>query len=333
MIRYSFFLLFCLFASGCGTVDQSFDDSLDSEVLVTDQTPLETDEPTRYMLFTVNTQEFIYPVESAETLHRALDIHEKYDVPVDVFLTEDIFRAYEEVDPGLISRLSTSSLVAISTHFRPPHPYHIHKSDDLDSSTPDLDELLLSYATHATDPVTGAVMDAPGGYQHIADGIGYGPLMVGMASVDADMRNPLTEVLRSLGLRMVVTHNTPLSVGDMRFGLPVRPEDVGIITPEYIDGVASEVILDAWDSVGDEGFVNVKVHDNDFIADASAWTSIYLRAKSPFDLDRGVTNRSLLSSSESDAHWTFYEDAVRYVSENRDLYSAVNGFDLLEMTR
>jgi hypothetical protein len=67
------FLLFLFFAAtGC----------------VVETSTSETGEPSdsdRVIMFTLNTQEFVRTEESIETVHRVIDLHEKYNVPIDIF--------------------------------------------------------------------------------------------------------------------------------------------------------------------------------------------------------------------------------------------------------
>jgi hypothetical protein len=287
----------------------------------------------RYVLFTVNTQEFVYSEQSAETLNRILDIHETYDVPVDVYLTEDILRTYEEMAPDLIERLKTSPMVAVSYHYRAPHPYHSSGYDflGLDAmSTDELYETLLDYQEHATDPETGATTEEEGGYQHVKDVMGYAPVVVGMAA-DKKVSDTLGEIYKEKGSTFVVAHGDTYQLGEERYGLFLRPEDLAVILSEYYEQEAATFIPALWGAQGDSGFMNIKVHDNDFIADQSAWVSIYSKQKPPYHLERGTEDRELLSTEDSEAVWALYESCVQYVSEHASQYQAINAFDLQKM--
>jgi hypothetical protein len=287
----------------------------------------------RYVLFTINTQEFFYHKESVETLNRLLDLHEEYDLPVDIYLTEDVFRVYEKEAPDLVDRFKDSDLVAISYHYRPPHPYHLQGDDFLglaEMKGAELREVLESYVNFATDSVTGEVTEEVGGPAHIADVIGYAPIITGM-SASKSISESFGKLMKDLGTTFAVTHGGEPKLGDTRFSLFVRPEDLPIITGQWLEEDPAVVIRDMWEEQGDSGFMNIKVHDNDFIADASAWTAIYIHRSPPYNLEHGTTERSLLTEEESDEYWDFYEGALKEVSADPEFYHAINAFDLKAM--
>lgn len=293
----------------------------------------------RYVLFTINTQEFVYLEKSIETLNRLIDIHEKHEVPVDIYLTEDILRDYEENAPELIERFKGSEQVAVSYHTRPPRPYHSAAYDFLglsDLSEKDLYTTLLDYEEHATDRESGKTTDEPGGYEHIKDVIGYAPIVVGMPVEleEKEMADTLAQIYKEKGARFVVVHSD-VDWGEERYGLLVRPEHLEVKLFEHVGEDTLSFLLDLWETSTHPSptFMNIKVHDNDFIATESAWTTIYIRQKPPYHLKRGETDRELLSEEESEALWTTYETAVKYVSENPELYEAINALDLLEMLK
>lgn len=288
----------------------------------------------RYVLFTVNTQEFVYSEQSAETLNRLLDIHEQYEVPVDVYLTEDILRTYEEMAPDLVERLKTSPVVAVSYHYRPPAPFHNSAYDFLgleDMTSEGLYSALLHYEEYATDPETGATTKEEGGYQHVKDVIGYAPVVVGMAVGDRAVGDALGQIYKEKGATFAVSHDGVIALGDEQFGLFLRPEDIEVKLFELTGQDAEALISGLWGEQGEQGFMNIKVHDNDFIATASAWVSIYLKQKPPYDVDRGTTERELLTEAETAPLWELYEASVKYVSEHASQYQAINAFDLQKM--
>lgn len=288
----------------------------------------------RYVSFVVNTQEFIYVDESIETLNRILDIHETYSVPVDVYLTDSVLKAYEESAPELVERLKTSEVVAISYHYRPPYPYHSNAYDFYglaDMSTDELYELLLDYENHGADLESGEPDEGSGGYQYVKDTMGYAPVVVGMAVDSRKVGDVLGQVYKEKGASFAVSHEASLDLGEERFELLVRPEHIEVKLFEQVGEEAEALISGLWNERAETSapeFMNIKVHDNDFIADKSAWLSIYLRQKPPYHLERGTAERELLSEEKSEALWSLYEASVKYVSEHPELYSAINAFDL-----
>lgn len=293
-----------------------------------------------YVSFVINTQEFIYDDLSAETLNRIIDIHERYGIPVDVYLDDAIAQKYETNAPELLERLKTSDVVAVSYHIRPPKPYYSGFDwaglDEM--AADDLLDLLTEYETHAVDPTTAEPTDAPGGYGHLSELMGYAPVVAAMQP-NPESGPALARLFREMGASFFIEHRAePIELGEKKSGVYLRPETEEVRLFARTDETAEEIVAGTFanaDAVDGPTFVNVKVHDNDFIADASAWTSIYIakgtHRRPPFDLTLGTTNRSLLSDEESETLWSSYEASVAYVAEHSDLYTAVNAFGLLEI--
>ncbi len=76
------------------------------------------------VIFSINVQDFSYPDKSIATVYRILDLHERYGVPVDVYLTTTMTDLFEHQAPDLLQRLRASSRAAVSYHVRPPKPYY-----------------------------------------------------------------------------------------------------------------------------------------------------------------------------------------------------------------
>ncbi|NWF62728.1 MAG: hypothetical protein HXY38_00325, partial [Chloroflexi bacterium] len=76
-----------------------------------------------YAIFSINVQDFSYPEQSAAVLDKIISLHEAYNVPVDIYLTDAMAQIYAEQFPQLLERLKTSPVVAISYHYRAPRPY------------------------------------------------------------------------------------------------------------------------------------------------------------------------------------------------------------------
>jgi hypothetical protein len=325
------FALGLILSTGCSGTQELADSA--NKDLTNSGSESGTDVASEYVLFTVNTQEFVYDELSAGTLNRLLDVHEYYQVPLDVYLTADILRHYEEMAPELVERLKDSALVAVSYHERPPMPSHSSAYDFLgleDMPQEELYQTLLAYEEFATDPVTGESTTEPGGYEYVKDVIGYAPVVVGMAS-ERKIADTLGQIYKEKGATFVVAHGDDYSLGEQRYGLFLRPENWEVILTEYSGQDPSVFIPKIWEEGESGQFMNIKVHDNDFIASDSAWVAIYLKQKPPYRLERGTSNRSLLSTEESEAFWKLYEDCVKYVSEHSSQYQAINAFDLQKM--
>lgn len=290
-------------------------------------------EKNTYISFSLNMQDFAYPDESVVVLRRALDLHEKYTIPVDVFLTGTIAKYYAEHAPDVIERLKSSPVVAVSYHTRPPAPY----TNDFDwyglgtMSAAEQYSAIMNYETHDIDLSTGEVTDAVGGYQFVKDLIGYAPYAAGIPS-SAGFTTAVDKVMVALGAKMDVVHgDSALNLGEKKNGLFIRPETVDLKLFEQSGengaDILSAALAQAPMASGAEApyFVNVKMHDNDFFASASAWTTVYLargaRRRPPFDLS---LKASLLSNEEREEIWQRYASTLQAASEQRSSFGLVN---------
>lgn len=292
-----------------------------------------------YSLFTVNTQEFVYSEQSVALLNKIIDLHEEKKIPVDIYLDHAILQTYEEKAPELLQRMKTSPMVAVSYHMRPPLSYSRNFDFmNLAAQSPtELQATLERYETHAIDFSTGQTTDQPGGYQHLKDIMGYAPPVVGF-DTDPQFQQALLNVYQEKGASFVVQHrDTPIALGDTLLGFPIRPETKEIILTEKTGQGCEQIFGDALTEAGSQrpAFINLKVHDNDFIATQSAWLAIYLPnlhpTQPPFDVSLGTTGRELLSQADQDAFWNQYASCVGYVAEHPDQFTPINAFDLLDL--
>ena len=288
-------------------------------------TPVSAD---KYITFSLNMQDFSYPEKSVDVLRKALDLHEQYQVPVDVFLTGTIAKYYAEHAPDLVERLKTSSMVAVSYHVRPPAPY-TNDFDWLglaDMSATEQYNKIMEYETHDIDLVNGTSTSDLGGYQYVKDLIGYAPYAAGVPS-SAGLTTAVDKVMLELGAVMDIVHgDKAFNLGEKKSGLWIRPEtiDLKLFSYEGANGAtAVDEALTAAPSATDAKapyFVNVKMHDNDFFAEDSAWTTVYLakgyHRQPPFNL---LLKSLLLSDDAQRVMWTRYEEAVKYASELSDV--------------
>ena len=291
------------------------------------------------VLFTLNTQEFIFLDESVETVNRVIDIHEEYNVPVDIYLDGVILQSYLDEAPELIERLKESPVVSVSYHARPPMPYY-NEYDwlDLESfSTQELIDLIEDYGTHRMDPATGETSQEAGGFDYFQEVFGYAPPAA--ATPTSSLTGALVvDFFKEHGASFIVDNSKDYGWGSKRDGIYVRPEDVEIKLFERTDETPEEIFaeLDALNGTN-HYFMNIKMHDNDFIADESAWVSIYVANKKqnrnqltpPFDLSEGE-DRTLLTDSEAEVMWSAYEACVKYASENTTEYTLWNMKQLTE---
>lgn len=289
-----------------------------------------------YVTFSINIQDFSHPAESAVLLNRILDLHEETGVPVDIYLTDVMARIYAEQFPTLVERLRTSPVAAVSYHDRAPRPY-VNNYDWLglgDMSAQQQYETVMRYETHAVDPVTGQTTEEPGGYQYVASLIGYPPYAASSLTGGA-LDQAVTRVFRELGARLTVVHGRATDLGEKKDGLYVRPEHFDYMLFQHAgeDAVASfeSALTQARASGGQSPyFVGVKMHDNDFFATKSAWTTVYMNSGKRPNWDPTLS-APLLSPAEQDAMWTIYEQTVRHVASQQNHITPVNLPMILQM--
>jgi len=322
----------------------------------TDESPQEPDEPKEEaiiepkgpyapwrVLFSINVHDFLEGEQSAEALNTLIDIHETYQVPVDVYLTDPSFETYMEEAPELLERMRDSDLVSISHHVRPPSPYYSGFDwvglKSLSESA--LKELLYTYETESLDPVTGEPSGELGGFFGMKEYFGYAPLAVGNTSSKV-YGSVLSSVYDELGAVFASIHGRDIEFGETHGDQYARPEHAEIKIYEYPDGNAEEVIesfLQPYESREWEGltsYTNIKIHENDLYSRGTSWLTVYYEDGSgksimdtpPYDLGNAY-------SPPKPPDWSagilaVYEDAVRYVSGFEDRFDTINLSELAE---
>ncbi len=300
-------------------------------------TSVRASEPRECVMFSINVQDFAHPEESVTTLRRIAAIHARYQVPVDFYLTTTMADVLEAQAPDLISLLRTSDIVSGSYHVRPPSPYYT-KFDWLglrQMTAAQQHETIWSYETHGLDLATGKTTDRPGGYQKLKELLGYAPVAVSAQS-DAELGSIANAVFKELGARMFAVHGRPPNFGDRRDGVPLRPELVDLKLFQHPGEDAGKLIDDALAEAhrvpGARApyFVGVKMHDNDFIAERSAWLNAFMdrNRRPPWDLSHAA---GLKSEADRAAQWRLYESAVAYVASQRARLTALNAPKVLAM--
>jgi len=294
-------------------------------------------EPRDCVIFSINVQDFAHPDESVATLRRIVDINTKHQAPVDFYLTTTMADVLEAKAPDLIALARTSSIVSVSYHVRPPSP-HYTKFDWLglrQMTAAQQHETILRYETHALDLTTGKTTDKVGGYQKLKDLLGYAPVAVSAQS-DAELGRTANAVFKELGARMFAVHGRPPNFGDRRDGVPLRPELADLRLFLHPGKDAGKLIEDAFTEAHKVSgarapyFIGVKMHDNDFIAERSAWLTAFMdrNRRPPWDLAHPAP---LKSEPARAAQWKLYEDAVAYVAAQRPRFTALNAPRVLAM--
>jgi hypothetical protein len=336
-------LLFCI---GCEKVKDNVDEDVND---------IDVDnEIEKYISFTLNVQEFLFIEEGIETVNKVIDLHEQHNVPIDIYLTNAIVQIYEENAPVLLERLKTSSVVAVSYHVRPPLPYYTNYDflglDEM--SEEELYETIVNYEEHALDLNTGLALEEQGGYEYLKELIGYAPLCVGTQAGVGVVGETVSRVFQEKGAMFTVVHGNSLTpyeseeclfirqddfmkLGEKRYDVYIRPENVDLRLFQCVGKEAGDVIEDGFSYVdSDIVFLNVKMHDNDFYSEKSAWTTAYLSGgrkafnAGDFNYLDYKDETLLLEEDAKQEMWNIYEQAVIYSSSN---YEIVNLFDVEEM--
>lgn len=298
--------------------------------------PTETAAPIqRYLSFSMVTQEFAYTAEGIAAVNRIIDIHEQYNVPLDIIVDDASMQVYAEQAPEVIERLKNSSVAAVSYHTRPPSPYYT-KFDFAglaNLSETELYEQLLQYEDHGVDLVTGKPRSGPGGYQFVEDQIGYAPIMVSLITEPA-FAPTLLQIYTEKGAQFVIEHRAePIEPNQSRGNVMIRPETIPLIFTEHLDDSPEQLIAEQFSSapaVTGPVFMSIKTHDNDFFATQSAWLSVYHNQAGrgtplpPFDLSVHDQFAKLLPTEEQAARWTTYEAAVQYAAEHQTDFTLIN---------
>ncbi|MFA4815385.1 MAG: hypothetical protein WC924_03275 [Candidatus Gracilibacteria bacterium] len=287
-----------------------------------------------YTIFSLNVHDFVFAEESIEAVSHVIDIHEAYNVPVDIYVDDQVFQIYVEQAPELIERLKTSPVVTVGYHLRPPTPYY---SDYKDFDYLGLNELsdeelyttLLNYEEHKLDLETGKTLDAPGGYQFVKDTIGYAPPVVSTIVSSRRIQKILSQIYLEKGAAYTVVHGRSIDLGEKQDGLLIRPEHVDYKLYEKVkDGFDGQAAFeDALSQIPTEGlrFIGMKYHENNFYTVGTPFWPIYSTDSTktqplepPFDLSAAegvIENRS---SEAGATYWELYESTVKYASEHRD---------------
>ena len=293
-----------------------------------------------YFTFTLNTQDFSYPDESAALVTRVLDLHEGLGVPLDVSFTTSHAELFARQYAVLWNRLKSSGLVALSTHIRAPKPYasHFDWAGMGSLSLAAQQALVQNYETHGLDPASGQPTTAEGGFATVKALAGYAPFSIG-SMPDGAVADSVCGVLAGFGARFAVAHGQAVNLGDRARGLLLKPEHVDLKLFETVGQdpgtVLEAALVQAQSTTGAKPpyFVGVKMHDNDFFSVDSAWIAVYTKdGKAVLTPPWDTTRKSApLDDAERRAVWEHYEGAVRYAASIHDRVGLVNLRDVAKM--
>lgn len=270
------------------------------------------------VMFTLNVQDFTYPDLTAQLLTAALDLHESLGVPFDISLTTWMVDLLQQA-PDIARRLVTSPMVCLNYHTRPPQPYHVNYDwAGLSALTHAQQyDFIRNYETHGLNMTTGQPDARPGSYQYYAQLIGHAPTTVGDLAENS-IQAAADAVFRDLGTRMCIVHGRATNLGDTRNGLFTRPEHVDYRLFEYVGQDPRPVLEAAFTTARSTSgarapyMVGIKMHDNDFFAEESAWVTVYQQSRRAPSWD--TSRRSPRIPWETTlAMWSLWETLVRYV--------------------
>ncbi len=305
-----------IFTSGCSLIEHKVS---------------EVPEDGAYLLFALNIHDWAFLDRSAEAVEYVLDVHEEYEVPIEIFITDAVLQKYLDEAPELIEKLRYSDYATVSYHNRPPYPYYNNFDwyglDELTSE--EKYALYYEYETHTIDLETGEPSEEPGGFGYFEEVFGYAPRIVGISDrLTAGVE--LSDVYRDLGVQMGVQHGIDIDLGDQRDGLLLRPEHSDLKIYEYalMGMTPAEVYQARLDEVADieMPFIGVKYHENNFYTSENPWRLVFYEDKArqvslepPFDLSRAGDESILLTEDDQQTHWQWYESVVKYAAESEQL--------------
>jgi len=297
---------------------------------------------TVYTEFIINTHDWTNPKESIETLNRIIDLHEEYQMPVDIYLDDQVTQIFQDQAPELIERLKNSSFVAVSYHLRPPYPYYWDYDwlglDKMNQS--ELNDLLLNYEEHKIDLVTGQPTIEPGGYQLLKDLMGYPPYVATVMG-GRKVAPLLAKIYKDKGAMFSMTHSGTTGWKEMENGLWMRPEDLEVKVYETkkrqsCDDILTESLADI--TTDRPAFLNLKWHEDNFYTSGTPWGAVYsssVNAKDllypPYDLSQAMVGVKTKNETEQAEQWIRYEECLIYVKDHPEIFTAINARDLSEM--
>ena len=231
--------------------------------------------------FSINVHDFLHPRESAALVNRIIDLHERLNVPVDIFLTTAMIDLYEQNDRDLLARLASSPVVSVSYHVRPPSPY-AYDFDWLGISSMSREEqkrIIRDYETHGLDLTTGRTTAEAGSYAKLTSLMGYPPPVAGSIT-NPEIAPAACAVYSELGAQFLIAHGRVANEGDELYGMRLKPEHLELRLFEHRgeDGGAllddGVIAVPTLPGARAPYFVVAKVHDHEFISTKSAWRAV-----------------------------------------------------------
>lgn len=291
-----------------------------------------------YVRFSLHAEDFLLVENSASAVADILDVHERYVVPLDVYLTDPVVRAYQESAPELIERLKSSSVVSIAYDIRPPSPYFTNFDYAGLAALDDvaLADTLRAYESAQLDLQTGELQEVVGGLQFVQDTFEN---VRAVSLMDArGFEAVLGKLMSQYGV-VFAGLSGEWGIEEQIFGLSALPQQE-VIDVAGLRGQQAAGIMDrSLEGVDTEAthFVHFEVVDSAFYTARPAWHYVYysdvdqkIPAQPPFDLGAYQGNVSFQSSDVQQALIDVYESLVAEVS-SREHVTGLNAQGLMEV--
>jgi hypothetical protein len=303
-------------------------------------------EPGTYVLFTLNVHDWVFPENSIDAVQKTIAIHEKYNVPIDIYLNDPTFQNFVENAPELIEELKTSDVVTVSYHFRAPYPcYSGFDNFGLSQiSDKELYDTLLEYEKHSLDLETGEYTTEEGGYQFVKDTIGYAPVTVSLATSTKSCLDTLEKIYSEKGAQGAVFSQGETDLGTEGNYLKARPQHVEMKWYEqnraymHDDITAESFITESlaeYTGDAEQVFLNLKMHENNYYTQYTPFWPVYWtdNEKSqvltpPYDITQ---SSDLRAEDYTESMWEWYEEGVKYITEHPEQFTTVSTQDVYDL--
>lgn len=292
-----------------------------------------------FLTFSINVQDFAYPELSAAAVTRIVDLHEQYQLPVDIYLSDTMLDLYQSGYPALMTRLTASPFVRLNYHIRPPKPYYTNYdwAGLSQLAATDQQARIKQYESVVVDLTTGQPTTKAGGYQQLMSLPNARPGITAAFQADDLLVDAATLAFRELGATWTLAHSAgTLNLGDKARSLFIRPEHYDLMLFQLTDQPASTVIEAAITSAQEASsarwplFIGAKMHDNDFFAQKSAWNVVYVDGgkRPPWN---PALKSALKTSTEQAAQWTIYEGALAHAVAQRTRLGVANSAGIAQL--
>jgi len=306
--------------------------------------------------FVINVHDIANVNESADTIERFISIFEKYGVKGDFYFTAPIVQLYMEQRPDIIQLIKSSGMT-VSYHFRPPHIAYTGFDRPLQKISEDRQiKMLRDFETFRLDLKTGKLdFSQSGGFTLLKEVFGKAPIC-------ASALNPLWKPIQlpiylEMGAKMTLMYHEGGTLMENPYeweqGLLIRPSDFGVTSwkdpqdPNSKDKFwwnmvctrQSEIYrptnylkeqLESWQGIRDP-FITVIIHENNTYADGQTWYPMFHDSKGnplkpPYKTELNLTKFRPLEESEK--IWQYYEELVKFASNNMEVITSEEIYEM-----